>query len=97
MGGLQAVFQALSDENRRLILKILKDGSRSAGDIGEALPIGRAALSHHLSLLKSAGLVRCEKRGQLRVYSLNTSAFEDFTAWVLDLTARENRKEEGSS
>jgi DNA-binding transcriptional ArsR family regulator len=84
---VQRVFQALADENRRKILKLLKRGSRSAGEIAEHLPIGKAALSHHFAILKAAGLVRCEKRGQLRVYSLNTSALEDFAAWAIDFAA----------
>ncbi len=83
---MQRVFQALSDENRRLILHLLKQGSLSAGEIAEHLPIGKAALSHHFAILKAADLVRCERRGQKRVYSLNTSALQDFAAWVIDLS-----------
>jgi DNA-binding transcriptional ArsR family regulator len=82
---MQRVFQALADENRRKILKALQGGALSAGEVAAHLPIGKAALSHHFAVLKAAELVRCERRGQQRVYSLNTSALEDFAAWVLDL------------
>ena len=82
---MQRLFQAISDENRRLILKLLKSQSMAAGELAEHLPIGKAALSHHLAILKSAELVRCEKRGQLRVYSLNTSALEDLATWLVEL------------
>ena len=98
---MQRVFQALSDENRRQILKLLRRGSLTAGEIAERMPIGKAALSHHFAILKVADLVRCEKRGQLRVYSLNTTALEDLAGWVIDIarpvrgaTARPERKEE---
>lgn len=84
---MQRLFQALSDENRRAILKLLKKGSRTAGEIAERMPVGKAALSHHFAILKAADLVRCEKRGQQRVYSLNTTALEDLASWVLDFSA----------
>jgi DNA-binding transcriptional ArsR family regulator len=42
-------------------------------------------MSHHLSLLKAADLVRTERRGQTIVYSLNTSVVEDVAAFLLDL------------
>ena len=83
---MQRVFAAISDENRRQILKLLKRGSMTAGEIAERMPIGKAALSHHFAILKAAELVRCEKRGQRRVYSINTTAMEDFAGWVMELT-----------
>lgn len=83
---MQRIFQALSDENRRQILRLLKKGSLTAGEIAAKMPIGKAALSHHFAILKAAELVRCEKRGQSRVYSLNTTAMEDLAGWVLEFT-----------
>ena len=88
---MQEVFAALSDENRRQILRLLKRGSLSAGEIAEKMPIGKAALSHHFAILKAAGLVRCEKRGQLRVYSLNTTAMEDFASWVMEFAGAKRK------
>ena len=98
---MQPLFQALSDENRRQILKLLKRGSLTAGEIAARMPIGKAALSHHFAILKAAQLVRCEKRGQERVYSLNTSALEDLASWVMEFTgqarARARTRKEQSS
>jgi DNA-binding transcriptional ArsR family regulator len=88
---VQRIFQALSDENRRQILRLLKKGSLTAGEIAERMPIGKAALSHHFAILKAAELVRCEKRGQSRVYSLNTTAMEDFASWVMEFTGSRKR------
>jgi ArsR family transcriptional regulator, arsenate/arsenite/antimonite-responsive transcriptional repressor len=99
---VQRLFQAISDENRRQVLKLLKRGSLTAGEIAERMPIGKAALSHHFAILKAADLVRCERRGQSRVYSLNTTALEDLAGWVMDFTepvrgrSRSARKEKGS-
>jgi len=81
----QEVFKALSDPNRRRILKLLKRGSMSAGDLAEAFPITMGSLSHHYNVLKAADLVRCERRGQRMVYSLNTTVFEDAAAVMIDL------------
>lgn len=89
---MQRIFQALSDEGRRRILDLLREQPLSAGELSEHLPFGKPALSHHLAILKAAELVRCERVGQRRVYSLNTSAMEDLAAWVFDLTAEKRAK-----
>lgn len=81
----QEVFKAISDPNRREILKLLKRRSMSAGELAETFAITKGSLSHHFNILKSADLVRCERRGQRIVYSLNTTVFEDAAAMLLDL------------
>lgn len=89
---MQRIFQALSDENRRHILRLLRRGSMTAGEIAERMPVGKAALSHHFAILKAADLVRCEKRGQSRVYSLNTTAMEDLASWVFEFTGTKSKR-----
>jgi DNA-binding transcriptional ArsR family regulator len=79
------VFKALADPSRREILKLLQGGSKSAGALAEAFAMTKGSLSHHFNVLKAADLVRCERRGQQIVYSLNTSVFEDVAALMLDL------------
>ena len=81
----QDVFRALSDPTRRQILKLLQAGSLTAGEIAERFPQTKASLSHHFNVLKAADLVRCDRRGQNLVYSLNTSVLEDVSRLVLDL------------
>src|SRR5262249_41243472 len=49
-------FEALGDPNRRAIVELLGDGGRSVGELADALPISRPAVSRHLRLLKEAGL-----------------------------------------
>jgi ArsR family transcriptional regulator, repressor of sdpIR and other operons len=82
---VQTVFKALSDPTRREILKRLSHGSLSAGELAEQFPITRAALSHHFNILKSAELVRTERRGQSIVYSLNTSIVDDVLSLVASI------------
>jgi ArsR family transcriptional regulator, arsenate/arsenite/antimonite-responsive transcriptional repressor len=79
------VFRALADPQRRRILKLLQQGSMSAGEIAASFEVTPGTLSYHFNLLKEAELVRCERRGQRQVYSLNTSVLEEVAAMVLDL------------
>jgi len=88
----QDIFKAISDPNRRKILKLLKKGSLTAGELAEAFPITKGSLSHHFNLLKASDLIRCERRGQNLVYSLNTSVFEEVVALMLDLFGAETKK-----
>lgn len=83
----QPVYKALADPTRRAILRELRDGSRTAGELAELFPITRASLSHHFNLLKAAELVRDERRGQHIVYSLNTTVMQDAVSMLLELLA----------
>lgn len=86
------VFKALADPSRRKILKLLQGGSKSAGSLAESFDMTKGSLSHHFNVLKAADLVRCERRGQQIVYSLNTSVFEDVAALMLDLFETRRRR-----
>ena len=89
----QPVWKALADPTRRSIIRTLKSGSRTAGDIAEEFPMTRASLSHHFNALKAADLVRTERRGQHIVYSLNTSVLDEVGALLMDLFAPGNKNE----
>jgi ArsR family transcriptional regulator len=75
-------FKALSDPTRRQILELLRRGPKSAGEISEQFGTSGATISHHLSVLKDAGLVSDEKRGKYIFYELDTSVLQDMLAWV---------------
>lgn len=64
-------FEALGDPNRRTILELLRTGDRSVGELADALPISRPAVSRHLRLLKAAGLVTDRSAGTRRLYRLH--------------------------
>ena len=55
-------FAALSDPTRRAILKMLRAGSKPAGEIADAFHLTKPTLSHHFRVLRAAGLVRAERR-----------------------------------
>ncbi len=63
----------------------MQGGSKTAGGLAESFGMTKRSLSHHFNILKAADLVRCERRGQQQVYSLNTSVVEDVAALLMDL------------
>ncbi|WP_035172434.1 autorepressor SdpR family transcription factor [Caldanaerobius polysaccharolyticus] len=79
------VLKAIADETRRKILKMLKEGDMTAGEIADRFDITKPSISHHLNVLKQAGLVLDERKGQNIYYSLNTSVLEDVLQWVMDM------------
>lgn len=87
----EPVFKALADPSRRRILTILQKGSMTAGGIAEHFDFAAPSVSHHLAALKSADLVRSERRGQTIVYSLNTSVLQDVSRFILNLLDTKGR------
>jgi len=86
------VFKALSDPTRREILKILRKRPMQAGELSDRFEMTKGSLSHHLNILKHADLVRCERRGQFQVYSLNTSVFEETVGMLLVLLGSDKKR-----
>ena len=83
--GIQSTLRALSDPVRRSILKLLKAGRMSAGEIVEQFDITGAAISRHLSVLKDADLIRDTREGKYIYYELNTSVLEEVMLFMSDL------------
>ncbi len=71
------VFKALSDETRQQIVEMLRDQDLSAGEIGAAFTMAQPSISHHLGVLREAGLISCHRRGQRIVYSLNRAQLQE--------------------
>ncbi len=85
----QQTFKALSDPTRREILQLLRAGPMAAGDIVAHFDSTGATISHHLSVLRDAGLVDTSKRGKFIYYELNLSVLEEIMAWISDLQGGE--------
>jgi DNA-binding transcriptional ArsR family regulator len=85
---MNILFKALNDATRREILKLLKDGDKTAGEIAEHFHISKPSISHHLDLLKQAGLVEAEKEGQFITYSLNTTVVDEIAQWFLQFKTK---------
>ncbi len=78
-------YAALADPTRRKILRLLRGGSLTAGEIAERFHLTKPTLSHHFRVLRSAGLIRAERRGTSIVYTLQSNVLEDLAAELLDL------------
>ena len=91
---MNEVFRALGDPTRREILRLLKRGDLSAGELAERFPLARSTLSGHFTVLRHAGLIVSERRGTSIVYSLNLSAFEEAMSAVLELLETRRRGKE---
>ncbi|CAN5898181.1 autorepressor SdpR family transcription factor [soil metagenome] len=74
---MDSAFKALSDPTRRDILRLLKHGPRTSGEIAQHFDAAWPTVSRHLAVLRDANLVLSTRVGQQIVYELNTSVFQD--------------------
>jgi len=82
---MNETLKAISDPVRRDILGLLKEGKKSAGEIGAHFNLTGATVSYHLAKLKKADLIAEEKYKNFIYYQLNTSVFEDVLGWIYTL------------
>jgi DNA-binding transcriptional ArsR family regulator len=78
----EATFRALADPTRRAVLDLLRRGSLPAGQIAQAFPVSRPAVSKHLRLLRRARLVRERREGRYRLYQLNAEPLRAVDSWL---------------
>ena len=78
-------FKALADPTRRDILRLLRRGEMSAGELADHFGISKPSMSHHFAVLKQADLIAARRSGQQIYYALNTTVVEDLLAAVWDL------------
>ena len=86
-------FRALADPTRRDILRLLRDGPKTSGEIADHFPSAWATISRHLGALRDAGLILSERNGQQIVYELNTSTFEDLVQHLLEWVRPDGRRD----
>ena len=78
----ERVLDALGDPTRRAVLKRLRGGGRSVGEIAEGMEVSRPAVSQHLKILKAARLVTVHAEGTRRVYAVDTRGIEAMRKWL---------------
>ena len=83
---MQTAFRALSDPTRREILRRLRDGPMTSGEIAEHFATSWATVSRHLGVLANAGLVLSERNGQSIRYELNTTVFQQVIEHLMEWT-----------
>src|SRR3984893_16424545 len=77
-----ALFRAIADPTRREILRLLRDDRLTVGEIAGNFRTSRPAISKHLRLLRSAGLVVSHKDGTARICDLNAKPLRAVSAWL---------------
>lgn len=82
---LSGTLQALADPTRRAILHMLNDGDLTAGEIAARFQIAAPSVSHHLSVLKHAGLVSSQRSGQRIIYRLNATVVQEVIQQLMGL------------
>ena len=84
---MDRVFRALADPTRREILRLLRSGEKSAGELAMHFDMSKPSMSHHFAVLKQADLVITRRDGQQIIYALNTTVMQDLAAILWDLFA----------
>ncbi len=74
---INAVFEALSHPVRREILRLLRSGPLSAGELATHFELSKPTLSVHFARLREADLVSVERQGTSLIYHLNMSILEE--------------------
>lgn len=87
-------FKALSDPTRREILSLLRQGSMTAGQIVEHFDTTGATISHHLNILRQAGLIEDRKSGKYIYYELNTTVFQEVLSWLQTLMKEQHHEKD---
>jgi DNA-binding transcriptional ArsR family regulator len=82
-----SVFKAIADPTRREILGILRGGRHTVGEIADNFQMSRPAVSKHLRLLRSAGLVVTRKDGTASLCDLNAKPLRTIQDWLQDYEA----------
>lgn len=81
----EEIFAALAAPQRQRILRLVKDEARSVGEIAEGCGVSQQAVSHHLQVLKDAGLVAMKREGRRHLYVVNPDGFESVGSFVAEL------------
>jgi DNA-binding transcriptional ArsR family regulator len=95
----EEAIQALADPTRRAVFERLRLGPQAAGKLAEGLDVSRSAVSQHLRVLETAGLVRAERVGTRRIFRVEVNGLRELRAYLdrfwedtLDAFAREAKR-----
>jgi DNA-binding transcriptional ArsR family regulator len=82
MANEERALAALADPTRRIVFERLARGPQAVGELAGGLPVSRPAVSQHLAVLKSAGLVVDRAEGTRRVYQIDPAGLGPLRAWL---------------
>ena len=86
-------FKAIADPGRREILRLLRQGEMTAGDLAAHFDTSKPTMSHHFAVLAEADLITRRRDGQTIWYGLNTPVLQDVLAWMMDLAGPQTKGE----
>lgn len=92
MGDSDNIFKALSDPTRREIIKHLRRGPLTSGDIAERFAVAWATISRHLAILKDAGIITAERNGNSVRYELNATVLQELVEIIYDWTRKGGKR-----
>lgn len=87
---LDSTLAALADPSRRAIIELLRAGPQRPSDVADRLSLSRPALSKHLRVLRTAGLVDAElveSDARARMLQLRRAPFTQLGSWVEEVEA----------
>lgn len=90
--GLDRLFAALADGNRRAMVDQLARGPASVSDLAKPLSIALPSALKHLAALEAGGLVQSDKAGRVRTYRIAPDAFNELDDWVAKRKAMWHRQ-----
>lgn len=73
---------ALADPVRRELVELLAHGEVAAGELAGRFPVSRPAISRHLRVLRTAGLVTVREEGRRRLYALDPRPLRELDDWL---------------
>lgn len=84
-----SLFDALGDPNRlRIVIRLADGGPSSTSQVAQGIPVTRQAVTKHLVALESVGLVRSERRGRQRVWTMRTQPLSEASDYLIALSRR---------
>jgi DNA-binding transcriptional ArsR family regulator len=81
---MEAAAAAIADPTRRRVLELVRDRELAAGEIAGEFEISRPAVSRHLRVLRTAGLVTERRDGRLRLYRADPEPLAELSRWLDD-------------
>lgn len=85
MNATNSAFKAIADPARREILRLLRNGEMTAGELAQHFDMSKPTMSHHFAVLAEADLITRRREGQTIWYGLNTTVLQDVLAWMMNL------------
>src|SRR5947207_1697139 len=87
----ESVFRAISHTVRRKMLDLLRERERPVSELVSSFMISRVAISHHLRVLRMAGLVHERRNGRGRAYAIHAARLREIEQWIGPFARQWNR------